>query len=78
MIRPNFIEIERFMECLAKTESVQFVVSGFQGKMQSGWKPPPDPPYAQDIMAELVTHETDEILEAVDRKRRSDSTQGLK
>jgi hypothetical protein len=84
LIRSNFIEIgiskyscwlcERFMECLAKTESVQFVVSGFQGKMQSGWKLPPDPPYAQDTicMAELVTHETDEILEAVDRKRRSD------
>ena len=84
MIRPRHIEIgiskyscqmcEKYMECLAQTcSSTRFVVSGFQGKIHAGWKPPRDPPSVLSKMAELVRQEADEILETVDRKRRSDS-----
>ena len=41
--------------------------------MQAGWKPPHGPVSALNDMIGLIQHEMDEILESVERKRRSDS-----
>jgi hypothetical protein len=53
---------------------MKVVVTGYQGKMHSGWTCPPLGPLdAQLKMVNLVKHEMDEILESVVRRRRSDS-----
>jgi hypothetical protein len=83
--RPKFIGIgiskyscwlcEKYIEFLVQSNAfVRFTVAGYQGKIQSGWKPPSHgPPSARSSMTELLKHEMDEILDTVERKRRSDS-----
>ena len=53
---------------------MRFIVTGYQGKIQAGWVPPlHGPPSAHNNIVGLLKHEMDEILESVERKRRSDS-----
>lgn len=63
----------KYLKYLSRGSLVQFVVSGFQGKIQPGWMPPSSPPSARNSMAELVEREVNEIIETTERKRRSDS-----
>jgi OTT_1508-like deaminase len=58
---------------LAPTQPSRFIVSGYQGKIHSGWQPPVGPEKAARRMVGLITHEMDEILEGMARTNRSDS-----
>jgi hypothetical protein len=71
---------EKYLEFLIQsdsdstpTSSTRFIVSGYQGKVHSGWKPPNGPTKALRSIIGLLRHEMDEILESVARKRQSDS-----
>jgi hypothetical protein len=78
-ISPKFIEIgiskysswlcEKYIEFLAESNDfVRFIVTGYQGKTQSGWIPPShSPPSALSRMSELLKHEMDEIVDTVER-----------
>ena len=52
---------------------LSFIVAGYQGKIHAGWKPPNGPTDAFEKMVELLKQEMVEILEYVNRRRRSDS-----
>jgi OTT_1508-like deaminase len=65
---------QNYLEFLSAAWRSRFIIAGYQGKIHSGWKPPPGgPPGVLSSMDELLRQETDEILESVKRKRRSDS-----
>jgi OTT_1508-like deaminase len=51
----------------------KFLVSGYQGKIHSGWHPPPWPTRLIGRMVGLLNSEIGEILESVIRTNRSDS-----
>ena len=81
--RPTFVEIgiskhscwlcQKYLEFLSAWR-LWFVIAGFQGKIHPGWRPPPSgPPNTLSRMVGLLRQEMDEILESVNRKRRSDS-----
>ncbi|KAI9766957.1 MAG: hypothetical protein M1839_004665 [Geoglossum umbratile] len=53
--------------------SSSFIVSGYQGKIHSGWHPPHWPPRAFNRMIGLVEGEIEEILGSITRTNRSDS-----
>ena len=87
--RPTFIEIgiskyscwlcEKYLELLVQDESgctpdMKIAVSGYQGKIQSGWTIPSNGPfYARCRMGAVLGNEVDAILENVERGYRSDS-----
>jgi len=64
-----------YLEFLERNSNpaVKFIVSGFQGKIHAGWKPPAGPSSALGDIVRLVKQETDEILRSVQKRRRSDS-----
>lgn len=67
---------EKFIDAfqaLYKTEK-KFLVSGFQGKIHSGWLlPPGTPPSIRTSMEDLLESELDEIRAEIKAQRRSDS-----
>jgi hypothetical protein len=52
---------------------VKLVVSGYHGKIYSGWKLPTGPSSARINIVALIEREMEEILAVVQRKRKSDS-----
>jgi hypothetical protein len=80
---PKFAEIgiskyscwlcQKYLDFLFSASEMRFIVTGYQGKMQAGWIPPHGPANARNDIIRLIQHEMDEILESVERKRRSDS-----
>jgi len=84
---PKFVEIgiskhscwlcEKYLEFLMQSsgfDKLRLVVTGYQGKIHSGWMAPPNGPInALCSMACLIRGELDEISENVEREIRSDS-----
>ena len=66
---------QKYLEfVLQSTWGMRFVVTGYQEEIQAGWVPPlHGSPSAHNNIVGLLKHEMDEILESVERKRRSDS-----
>jgi OTT_1508-like deaminase len=58
------------------TRAAKFVVSGFQGKIHAGWRPPASPVEVVGRMIGLIAHEMDEILGNIQQTNRSDSFPG--
>ncbi|KAI9768215.1 MAG: hypothetical protein M1840_005045 [Geoglossum simile] len=58
------------------TRAAKFVVSGFQGKIHAGWRPPSSPAEVVGRVTGLVAREMDEILGNIQRTNRSDSCPG--
>lgn len=53
---------------------MQFLVTGYHGKLQPGWVCPPDAsPQDSDVVAALVGNALKEIIKRVLNRRRSDS-----
>jgi OTT_1508-like deaminase len=66
---------QKYLEFLERdlTPKTKFIVSGYQGKIHAGWKPPAGPSSALGDIVRLLKQEVDEILGTVRRRRRSDS-----
>lgn len=67
---------EKFIEAFQALYKIEkkFLVSGFQGKIHSGWLlPPGTPPSIRTSMEELLESELDEIRAELKAQRRSDS-----
>jgi hypothetical protein len=87
--RPKFMEIgiskyscwlcEMYLELLVQSESgfiadMKLAVSGYQGKIQAGWRIPPNGPFNVTCrMGALLGCEMDAILENAEREHSSDS-----
>lgn len=65
---------EKFLDLVTPNGKVQFLVSGFHGKLQPGWLCPPLAAPLERTMIELVVSDAlAEIVERTLNRRRSDS-----
>jgi len=69
--RPCFL-CQKYIEFLVGdidlTSSMRFIISGYQGKVRIGWKPPDGPPNALSGIIRFLEHEVDKILDTVAHK----------
>ena len=82
--RPKSVEIgiskhccwlcEKYLDLLSRWGSLRFIVAGYQGKIHSGWKPPPNGPAdVLNRMTNIIRKEMNEILQGMVGRHRSDS-----
>ena len=68
------LALREYLGLLSHWGSLKFIVAGYQGKIHSGWKPPPNGPAdVLEGMTKIIRKEMNEILKGMLGRHQSDS-----